>query len=396
MLWIIIALFLGIIAGTITGLTPGVHVNLVAILVVSSIGILSVYLSHLQIGVFLISMIIIHSFVDFIPSIFLGAPEGATILSVLPGHKLLLEGKGYTALKLTVIGGLGASLVGIILIPLLFLYLEKIYSVISKVIAPLLLIISIIFIATEKNKIWALLLFLLSGTLGLVILNGVNARQPLFPLLTGLFGLPVLLLSLSNENKIVEQKLKDKIKVLSRGRIISYFAGGLSSVLVSILPGVGSAQAALLSRGFSKSNQKSFLVTVGGINTAGGLFTLTVFHLIGKARTGVMVSLQQFLSLNLNTYLILIISGFIAVGLGATIALNLGKVFAKYISKINYGKVSLIIISLILTLVLALTNLIGLLILSVSTAVGLLAPKVGVKRIHLMGCLIIPVSFYFI
>ena len=86
----IIALALGIIAGTITGLTPGIHINLVAVILVSASLILPI--SPIILVVFIVAMSITHTFLDFIPSIFLGAPDDDTVLSVLPGHKVTSSG----------------------------------------------------------------------------------------------------------------------------------------------------------------------------------------------------------------------------------------------------------------------------------------------------------------
>jgi len=84
--------------------------NLVSVLVVT----VSAYLLNLfslpALGVFIIAMAITHTFLDVLPAIFLGAPDSDTALGVLPGHKLLLEGKGLIAVKLTVAGGLFAGL----------------------------------------------------------------------------------------------------------------------------------------------------------------------------------------------------------------------------------------------------------------------------------------------
>ena len=94
MIQIILALFSGILFGTITGLTPGIHVNLVgAFLVTLSATILS-SVNSLSLVVFIVAMAITHTFLDFIPSIFLGCPDTDTELSVLPGHELLKKGQG--------------------------------------------------------------------------------------------------------------------------------------------------------------------------------------------------------------------------------------------------------------------------------------------------------------
>ena len=127
---LLIAIILGIIVGIFTGLIPGIHINLVAISTLTIAPFLLNYIDPIIVATFIISMAITHSFLDFIPSIFLGAPEAETALSILPGHKLLLEGKAYEAIKLTVIGSLCGLIITISLVPFFLITLGKIYSMI--------------------------------------------------------------------------------------------------------------------------------------------------------------------------------------------------------------------------------------------------------------------------
>ena len=101
---VILAVLIGCLAGCITGLIPGIHVNLISMLLISMSGYLLGMTDPISLAVFIISMAITHTFLDSIPSVFLGAPDADMALGVLPGHRLLLEGKGYEAVKLTVIG----------------------------------------------------------------------------------------------------------------------------------------------------------------------------------------------------------------------------------------------------------------------------------------------------
>jgi putative membrane protein len=99
-------------------------------------------------------MSITHSFLDFIPSVFLGAPDSDTALSILPGHKLLLEGKAYEAVKLTVIGSLGALVFSVLLVPLLIPFIEYIYPFLRRYIAYILILIVVYMILKDNNKFW--------------------------------------------------------------------------------------------------------------------------------------------------------------------------------------------------------------------------------------------------
>jgi len=398
---LLLALFLGCASGTLAGLIPGLHVNTLSIIMLSLIPFLSQYLNPISLGIFLVSMVITASFVDFIPSIFLGAPEASTALGVLPGHNLLLKGEGYKALKLTVIGGIGTFLFGLLFLPLLFMpfiLFKSAYSNLTIVLPYLLLIFSALFILREKGlrkKFWAFLVFLLSGTLGLVALNNLNVKQPLFPMLSGLFGLSVLILSLFIQEKIVKQKLECSVRF--RGNFSNYLKAVLSSALVSILPAIGAAQAAVIAQGFTKFKQsEDFLVVLGGINTGVAIFTLATLYLIGRARTGVMAALNQILVLDFNYFAILLCTAFTAAGLATFLTLKIGKFTAKNISRIKYRKLSLGIIILIICMVFAFSGWLGLLLLSIAGAIGLIAPLANVRRIHAMGCLVVPVVIYFL
>ena len=89
LLQILLFLFAGIFAGTITGLIPGIHINLIGVFLISLSTSLFISINPVFLIVFIASMAITHTFVDFIPSVFLGCPDTDTELSILPGHELL-------------------------------------------------------------------------------------------------------------------------------------------------------------------------------------------------------------------------------------------------------------------------------------------------------------------
>ena len=123
---IILFLILGILAGTLTGLTPGIHTNLIGAILISISTIF--FVNPIYALVFITSLAITSTFVDFIPSIFLGCPDTETELSILPGHELLKEKKGYEAIQLANFGCLSGILSLLILFfPLIFL-IEKLNS----------------------------------------------------------------------------------------------------------------------------------------------------------------------------------------------------------------------------------------------------------------------------
>src|SRR3989344_8063148 len=159
---IILFLLLGILAGTITGLIPGIHINLVGAILVSYSAAVFSSLGGIYFAVFMVSMSISHVFMDFIPSIFLGAPEDGTELSVLPGHEMLRQGLGFQAVHLAILGCLfGTFAFAFLSVPLYFI-VPKIYSVVKTAIPFLLILVSFVLVFSEKKKKSAFFAFLLS------------------------------------------------------------------------------------------------------------------------------------------------------------------------------------------------------------------------------------------
>ena len=398
---LLIAALLGILAGIVTGLIPGIHINLVSLLVVSS----SVYLlnifSFTALGVFIISMAITHTFLDVLPAIFLGAPDADTALGVLPGHRLLLQGMGYEAVKLTVIGSLSSLILALFLFPLFIIIVPNIYEGIQPLIGYLLLIIATYMILIEKGlngKFWAFTVFLMAGILGIMDLTMPNLSQPLFPMLSGLFGVSMLIVSLSNKVEIPKQRITDTIKIPRFENARALIAGTLSGSFVSFFPCLGPAQAAILgSQIMGKLSTYSFLILIGSINTVNMAVSLVSLYTINKARNGAVLAIRELLtSIDLNTLIIFLAAILFAGGIAAFLALYLAKFFIKLVEKVNYSYLAISVIILITILVFYFSSWLGLLILAVATTIGIVTNIVNVKRSHSMGCLMLPVILFFI
>ncbi|MBL7051436.1 tripartite tricarboxylate transporter permease [Candidatus Woesearchaeota archaeon] len=389
---ILLIVGIGICLGIITGLIPGIHVNLISVIILSLSVFLLKYLSPLYVCIIIISMAITHSFLDTIPSVFLGVPEEDTALSILPGHRLLLEGRGFEAVMLTVVGSLGGLLVGFMFIPLLLKLVSIIYPLIQNYIGWILLIVSVFMILKDEKKIWALIVFVSSGILGLIVLNS-TVDEVLFPLFSGLFGVSMLIMSLQDNVIIPKQEVTNiraegKYKAIGCSVLVGWFA--------SFLPGLGPAQAAVIGSQFVKLTEKGFMILVGGLSTVNMLLSLVTFYVLDKARNGAVVTVSKIIEINFYEFLIFITVALIVGGVASILAIKLTKVFSKLISKVNYKKLCISIILLICVMVGIITGWVGLIILVVSTALGIVPAIKGVSRSHMMGCLLIPVMSYFL
>ncbi len=396
---ILIALLLGVLTGIITGITPGIHINLVSLLVLSSAPFLLQITSPIVLGVYIISLAITHTFLDALPSIYLGAPDEAQALNVLPGHRLLMKGEGHNAIVYTVIGALGSIILGIALFPFFIWSMNLLSNSVSQIIGYLLIVIMIYMIFREKGKgLKNLAVFFLSGCLGLLVFAIPNLNQPLFPLLSGLFGISLLLTSLAQKSKIPKQDFSKPLTISKKNTVKSVSAATGMGFIAAFLPGFGSSQAAIMATTIvGDIGDEGFLSLVGGINTANMLISIATAYALNKSRNGAILVVNELLNgVNWEAMLVFAAVALVAAGMAAILTILLSKVFATFIVKVNYNALIVGIMIFVTLLACYFDGLIGLTILATSTALGLVAGYFGVGKNHLMGCLVLPVILYFV
>ena len=393
----IIMLCLGIVVGIITGLTPGIHVNLVATTLFASSSLLLTYLNPLSLGIFIISLSVTHSFLDTIPSIYLGAPENENALSILPGQKMLLRGEAHQAVKITILGTYTGLLISIILIPLFLFSAKKIFILLKPILPYLLISLMVYMIFRDRNRYWNLTLFLISGALGAIVFSMPNLNEPLFPMLSGLFGVSGLFISYFENTKIPKQNITQMIQLKTRTLFKAILGSSIAVFLIQFFPGLGPAQGAVISNQIIRDiKDKGYLALVGAMGTMSVVFSLVTFYSLGKAKDGTIVVISKLLEVDLLSFLVLICTLIVAGSISVFLTLYFSRIFSKLIIKVNYKMLVVSIIIFITIMSLFLCGWKGIVILITATAIGLIAPLKGIGRNHAMGCLILPVILYFI
>ncbi len=396
---ILAAVLIGVVLGIFTGLIPGVHINLVAAVILSLSPTLLNYFSPVSLAFAIMAMSITHVFIDFIPSIFLGAPSDATALAVLPGHQLLLQGRGYEAVMLSATGGFFGILAIVLLLPALLFSVEIMFSLIRPYIGVILTGIAVYNILCEnslKRKIWSIAIFSMAGSLGILTLGVSNLKEPLLPLLSGLFGTSTILASAINSSNIPIQ-VKD-VGVIKKKTLLKLVAAGVfSGGLMGIFPALGPAQAAMLARNMvGKQEKRDYLVMLGVVSSSSMLFGLVTLFAINKARNGSIAILSELVSVNFSVFLSLMAVAVTAAGAAFILASAIGKFFAGNIYKISYTRTSFFIMAFIAAITFYFSQFTGLLILATGTAIGMLAITKNIARHNLMGCLMAPVIVYYL
>ena len=402
MLMIILSLFLGILFGIFTGLIPGIHINLITIIILGLSASLLNLVSPLILIIFIVAMEITHTFIDYIPSIFLGAPDEDTILSILPGHQLLLKGHAYAGIILTLYGSLSALIIILFFVPIFIYLLPIVYPYVLRIMWIILILVSIYLIFTEKEntkRLWALIIFILAGFLGIASLN-INIKEPLLPLLTGLFGASNLLISIHQKTKIPKQKIipLKNIKLKRKSLVKSSLASIIAAPFTAFLPGLGASQAALIGREVTNiQDQREFLFLLGAINTIVMGLSFIALYSIQKTRTGAAVAVSKLINnLSINELFYIIITIIIAGIISFFVTIFISKLVAKNINKISYSKISVSILIILTILTIYFTGFLGLLIFITSTSLGITTIQLGIKRMHLMGALLIPTILFYL
>jgi putative membrane protein len=341
-------------------------------------------------------MAITHTFMDFIPAIFLGAPDEDTGLGILPGHKFLLKGQGHQAIKLTTIGSAIATISLIIIIPIFLFIIPKVYPFIERMLGLFLIWIAIILILHEKeSKIKATIIFILAGFLGFTSFN-LNIQQPLLPLFTGLFGASTIINSIKTKTKIPPQKI-EKLLITKKELIRPTISTIIISPFCSFFPGLGSSQAAIIgSEIMGRLNKEQFLVLLGSINTLVMSMSFVTLFLIQKSRTGAAATISQITQLNFSQLSIILTTIFLTSIIAIPLTLQISKIFAKNIHKIPYTKISATILILLTIIIIIFSGPRGLLIFVTATLLGLTCIEFQTRRSFLMGAILLPTILFYL
>lgn len=407
MLELVFACFIGILIGTLTGMIPGIHVNTAGAILFASSTFLLGFVSPEFLCVVMVSMSIAHALTEFVPSMLLGVPQEGTATSILPGHKMVLEGRSKEVIRIVAVGGFGAIVITILMMPIFTVALPFLHNL-TKPYTWIILSASSIYLTymltnSKKDFLWALILFLLSGILGWTIFQtSISSGISLMCIFSGLFGISTILFSL-NDNSVIPHQNNFYDLNVDFNKFKSIFAGGITGAILGFLPGFGPAQGTIIAQAASGTNDNddedtvNFLLATSGLNISDCLFSLMAIYIIGNPRSGIAVYMSYLISnMSINHLIIFIFASLIAVSISLVVCLKLGDSFANIMGGVDYRKLSILVIILqigilyififyykapIFYMSLALIT---------STALGMLPHYIGVGKSHLMGVLIVP------
>jgi putative membrane protein len=397
MLEILLGVCIGVLLGTISGIIPGVHANTLAgVLLGLQVVLLSV-LGPLALAGAMFAALITHTFVDAIPSTFLGVPDADTSLAMLPAHALCLEGKGEEAVRIAALGSAAAMILAVPLSVLCFIPLPAFQPYFDWWIGILLIAAVGYMIVTSEAPGWALAVFGISGLLGLFALkytylgwHGIGGGSAiLMPLLSGLFGISVL--RTASRGKVPDQHFSgialDDRKVL-RCSVLGTAAG----ISVGWLPGLSTASAngVLASLIGYEKDRRGYILATNAANTANAFIGLAALFALSRMRNGVMAALAELPPQSMSA---LMVVGVLAACAAYMITISLSQ-YAHVLNGIDSSLLNRGVIAFTVILCIILTGPFGIFILVLATATGLVPHFINLPRVYCMGCIMIPVIFY--
>ena len=407
MLELVFACFIGILIGTLTGMIPGIHVNTAGAILFASSAFLLGFLSPEFLCVLMVSMSIAHALTEFVPSMLLGVPQEGTATSILPGHRMVLQGRSKEVIRIVAVGGFGAIVITILMMPVFAVALPFLHEL-TKPYTWIILLSASVYLTyaltnSKRDFAWSLLLFLLSGILGWAIFQTpISSGVSLMCIFSGLFGISTILFSLNDNSTIPHQNSFYELNI-DFNKFKSIFAGGITGAILGFLPGFGPAQGTVIAQAASGTNDNSeddtvnFLLATSGLNISDCLFSLMAIYIIGNPRSGIAVYMSYLISdMSISHLMIFIFASLIAVSISLILCLKLGDSFSKLMGGVDYRKLSIAVIILqigilyIFTLYYKSPIFYMTLALITSTALGMLPHYVGVGKSHLMGVLIVP------
>jgi putative membrane protein len=386
----------GVVLGTCSGLVPGLHANNVALLLAAVAA--DVPGPPRLVGAAVLAAGVVHTFLDVVPALALGVPDPSMAATALPGHRLVLEGRGREAVRLSALGsGLAVLLAVPLALPVTGAMVAA-YPTLRAHLPVALALVALLLVVTERGALamaGAAVAFVLAATLGWATLDldpaaPLSVGGTLAPLFAGLFGAPVLVESMGGGGV----PSQDDATVTLPGRSVAGlgFVGTLSGAVVGYVPGVSSAVAATVSLLAvpGRHGARGFLVTTSGVNTANTIFALFALVALGSPRTGVLVAFERSgaptdLALLLPAVALAAVAGFCLV-------LLVGDRYLDVVGQLDNTRLAVGVLLLLGTVSTLFAGAVGVGVFLVASLVGLVPARFGSRRVHLMGVLIGPIA----
>ena len=384
----------GVALGTASGLLPGLHANNMAFLLAGVAS--SVPGPPLYVAMAMLAAGVVHTFLDVVPSLALGVPDASMAAVALPGHRLVLEGRGREALRLSALGSGAAVVLAVPLAVPVTRLMVAAWPTLRANLPALIAGVAALLVVTEgtpASMVGAGVSLVASGLLGVAALDlspaaPLSAGGMLAPLFAGLFGAPVLVDAVGGGG-IPPQD--DPAIAVSRPEVAGLAGlGTVAGAIVGYVPAISSAiaaTAALLAVP-GRYGARGFVVATSGVNTSNAIFALFALVALGSPRTGVLVAVDAVGSPLSLPHLLVAVG--VAAATGFVLVVVLGDRYLAVVGRLDATKLSVSILAGLAVLSFLFAGGVGVVAYLAAAVVGLVPARFRARRATLMGVLFGP------
>ena len=404
---LLVAAALGVLLGTLTGLIPGLHVNTIGFLLLAVTS--TVAQPPVVIAAAILAAGITHTYLSIVPGLVLGVPEAATVVGALPGHRMVLQGAGVEAIRLSAIGS-GVALIVAVALALPLAHLIGTHHELFRQAVPVLIaLIAAVLIVSEpttRGRVGGLCCMLLAVGFGQLTLDlptdggllPAGMVSILGPIFSGLFGAPILLDALATGGQIPAQRA-GSLQIRPRVAVRAATSGALGGAMVGFLPGVSAGVASIIALGgvggsttAAAETDRRYIIATSGADTSTAVFALASLVVIGSPRSGITIALEQLgggtAPASVLTLLLLCV---LAAGCALLVLLRVGEWYLEQIRRLPRRPIIIAVLLFLLALAGVFAGAVGIGVFAAAAVLGLLPPRVHTRRVHLMGVLFGPV-----
>jgi len=402
---------LGSVMGVFTGLVPGIHTNTLASMMLVGYPAIAASVSGIipeeyvpsAVCCLIMSASVVHSFLDFVPSVFIGAPDAEDAISVLPGHRLLLKGQGMMAVRAAAVGSLvGCSAAILLAVPLQYLMINGASEFLDGFTKAILVAVVGVLLYNEflkGNLVIGTVCFLLSGALGYAVMElpipstGILGEGTLLlPMLSGLFGLPILLSS--DDGHPMPRQTDDGRDPVG---IVPGIKGVVMGSVAGWFPGITSTVGATVSATIMPDRSpERFISTVASIGTVTSVLSLVTLSVSGGGRSGTVIVISDILGDSVRgfmtePFMMLLISSAVASLLGFVLTIWAGRMMSGVMNRVSQRTMNRTVIAFVVSLIAATTGIWGIAVMVAALLIGFIPSANDTGRTCLCGCLMLPV-----
>ncbi len=410
----------GALAASALALVPALHIYNVAGFLILLSGTLGAFIEPEPMAFLFLGMITGYAMLNTLPSIFLSAPDDSTVFIVLPGQKYLLQQRGYEAVVLTGIGGLGGLLFLLLIVPVASTILPAIREILRPHTAWILWTIIAYMLMSEWPKGtgrqaagWArwwdgwksltagLVTFVLSGILGFVMMYRAVvpvevAYQNLLPVFVGLFAVPWVIQNLMARIELPPQHIARTVDAPFLTIFQGTAAGVMGGLFAAFFPVVtGGIGGFLAGHATAQRDERAFVISQGAskiVYYVGGflLYFVPGLHL---TRGGMAWMVSTLYSAHTPDRYYWATAAVIAAGVVAfLLSLGFTRLLIKITARVSYRTISFFTLGILLLVVFGMTGTSGLAVCAVATGIGLIPVLWGSRRMNAMGVLLLPIA----